>query len=348
MPDQNPVQRILLVRLSAIGDIVMASGFLTALRLAYPRARISWLTQPECAALLSTNPDLDEVISWPRKHWQELWQRRAFWALRQEMKSFQHLLHQREFDLAIDLQGLLKSGWLCYLSGARRRIGLGSREGSSLFMHQVLDRSAADQPDIGSEYRSALQQMGLDPHRYRLKLGIAKSLSHELLARLPADAGIDLILCPFTTRPQKHWRQEHWLELCRQLSAQGRHMLVLGGPADRGASEPFTDLPGVINLTGRTSLPEAASLIASARSLVGVDTGLTHMGHAFGIPTLCLFGSTRPYLNTDNSRGRVIYLNKTCAPCRRHPTCGGSFHCMGDISPAMVMATLKQIEGLPA
>ena len=68
------------------------------------------------------------------------------------------------------------------------------------------------------------------------------------------------------------------------------------------------------------------------------------MGHAFQVPTLCLFGSTRPYLDPDNPRGKVIYLNKFCAPCRRRPTCGGSFHCMGDISPERVVQEFLALE----
>lgn len=340
------VENILIVRLSAIGDIVMASGILAALRAQYPKARISWLTQPECASLLQDNPDLDEVISWPRKQWAQLWRSRAFLQFKAEVRTFSEALKKRQFDLCIDLQGLLKSGWLSYLSGASYRIGLGSREGSQLFMHRVLDRSAADAPLIGSEYRSALEQLGLSGEGFRMRIGLSPQLQDSLAAKLQnlnIDE-IDVAICPFTTRPQKHWPEAHWEELCQLLTNAGRRIIVMGGPGDRENGERLAQLKGVTNMAGHTSLQEAAAIIANSRGLIGVDTGLTHMGHAFQVPTLCLFGSTRPYLDTDNPRGEVIYLNKACAPCRRHPTCGGSFHCLSDISPEQVQKSFLNLE----
>lgn len=339
-------ESILIVRLSAIGDIVMASGFLTALRVRYPKARISWLTQPECESLLRDNPDLDEVIVWPRKQWSELWSKRALLQLRATAKTFSAELKKRRFDLAIDLQGLLKSGWLSYLSGADYRVGLGSREGAQILMHQVLDRSAADEPLIGSEYRSALEQLGVDAGSFRMQVGIGQDTIKSLAEKFPKlyPAAIDVVICPFTTRPQKHWPEGHWQELCQLLVANGRRIVVLGGPGDQTVGEKLATSDAITNLAGKTSLQEAAALISQSKGVIGVDTGLTHMGHAFQVPTLCLFGSTRPYLNPDNPAGMVIYLNKECAPCRRHPTCGGTFHCLGDITPAQVNEAFLQLE----
>ncbi|RTL30285.1 MAG: lipopolysaccharide heptosyltransferase, partial [Rhodocyclaceae bacterium] len=77
--------------------------------------------------------------------------------------------------------------------------------------------------------------------------------------------------------------------------------------------------------------------IANAALLVGVDTGLTHMGTALARPTVAIFGSTRPYLNTGRPTGSVIWLGLECSPCRRRPTCGGKFTCLRDITPAMVL-----------
>jgi heptosyltransferase-1 len=296
---------------------------------------------------LQDNSDLDEALIWPRKRWSELWKKRAYGQLRLEVRDFSRLLKARQFDLCVDLQGLLKSGWLSYLSGARYRVGLGSREGSQFFMHRVLDRSAAEAPSIGSEYRSALEQLGLAADEFRMKIGVSASSQQSVEAKLTEAGltGVDLIFCPFTTRPQKHWRDTHWLALGQQLADKGRQMLVLGGPGDRAAGEQLAAIEGVISFAGQTTLPEAAALISRSRGVIGVDTGLTHMGHAFRVPTLCLFGSTRPYLDPDNPRGKVIYLDKPCAPCRRHPTCGGSFHCMGDITPATVEQEFLALEG---
>jgi heptosyltransferase-1 len=77
--------------------------------------------------------------------------------------------------------------------------------------------------------------------------------------------------------------------------------------------------------------------------LVGVDTGLTHMGTALGVPTVALFGSTRPYLHTDSPATRVVYEPLWCSPCRRNPVCGGEFSCMRLHRPRGVMAAIEQV-----
>ncbi|MCG8122617.1 MAG: lipopolysaccharide heptosyltransferase, partial [Candidatus Thiodiazotropha taylori] len=143
---------ILIVRLSAIGDIVFASPLIHALRQRYPRARISWLVQPESKALLEHHPELDEVVIWPRARWQALWKERRWLALWREVASFRRSLQEREFDLALDVQGLLKSGLLTWFSGAGQRIGLGSREGSQYLMTSSVEKGGEPRR-IGCEYR---------------------------------------------------------------------------------------------------------------------------------------------------------------------------------------------------
>ena len=95
--------------------------------------------------------------------------------------------------------------------------------------------------------------------------------------------------------------------------------------------------PRIVNLAGQTRLPEAVAAIAHSALLIGVDTGLTHMGTALARPTVAIFGSTCPYQNTGRPTGSVIWLGLECSPCRRRPTCGGKFTCLRDITPAMVL-----------
>jgi heptosyltransferase-1 len=123
---------------------------------------------------------------------------------------------------------------------------------------------------------------------------------------------------------------------------------MLGGPGDRAPAAAIAGAAGVgrvIDLTGRTSLPVAAALIDRCRALVGVDTGLTHMGIALRRPTLALFGSTCPYLDTARPDATVIYHPRDCSPCRRRPSCGGRFDCMRDIGVDEVLAALDRLAG---
>ena len=104
------IDTILIIRLSAIGDVVMASPLIRALRARYPQARIVWLAQPEVRDLLSAHPELDEVIVWPRGEWRRLWRERRYLTWWREVRGFVRRLRALRPDLAIDLQGLLKSG----------------------------------------------------------------------------------------------------------------------------------------------------------------------------------------------------------------------------------------------
>jgi heptosyltransferase-1 len=325
------MKRILIIRLSAIGDVVMASGLIPSLRSRWPDAHIAWLVEPAAAPLLRHNPRLDEVIVWPRGEWQQLWRQRRYRELWQRARDFRRQLKSRQFDLVLDAQGLLKSGVWAWLSGAPERLGLIAREGSHLLMTaRVVPTDAADKP-IGSEYRFLAQHLGAPADAYRLDLAVGAAplaAARQALRQAGVDGSV-AALCPFTTRPQKHWFEERWSELAERLRGQGYTPILLGGPGDVEAAERIAATsPAVANLAGKLKLDETVAAVSESSLLIGVDTGLTHMGSALGIPTVALFGSTRPYQHADTSRTAILYEPLECSPCRRHPTCGGAFHCM--------------------
>lgn len=358
----SPMQRILVIRLSALGDVVMASGLIPALRALWPQAHIAWLVEPAAAPLLVHNPRLDEVIVWPRGEWQRLWHERRFVELWRRFRALRRTLRERRFDLVLDAQGLLKSGLWSWLSGAPRRLSLIGREGSHrLATERVLPPADAGKRPIGAEYRHLARHLGAPAEAFRLDLAVgdearrkardqlagaelrAAAREHSALAALqaassgPSLAAADAaatparyaVLCPFTTRPQKHWFEDRWQALARRFLESGLRPVLLGGPGDsEAAARIAAGVPGLVNLAGLLPLDESVAAIADAAVLIGVDTGLTHMAVALGVPSVALFGSTRPYLDTRTGRSTVLYENLPCAPCRRHPTCGGRFDCM--------------------
>ena len=352
-------KRILIIRLSAIGDIVFASPLIAALRRAYPQAHLAWLAQPECEPLLRHHPDLDQVILWPRGEWRALWRERRWRELGGRVRALRAELRRQRFDLVLDLQGLLKSGLLAWLSGARERVGLGSREGSRWLMTRVVPRGG-DPRAIGSEYRFLAERLGLlglpglpGLPREGFPMALApgeedRAFARDLIARQGWGSGY-VVICPFTTRPQKHWFEERWTELAARLRQElGLPVLMLGGPADREAAARIaqrtaTAGPGLTDLAGGTSLLQAAALIEASRLVIGVDTGLGHMGIAFGRPSLLLFGSTRPYLDTGRANARVLYHPLPCSPCKRRPTCGGSYDCMRRIEVDEVLGAASDL-----
>ena len=346
-----PPRRILIVRLSAIGDVIMASMVAKGLKRRWPEARLAWLCQPAAAALVAANPFVDEVVTWDRDHWLRLWRARSWRALGAAVRATRQELRRGRYDLVIDLQGLLKSGLLAALAGARRRVGLGSREGSALLMTHRVARGGRPKV-VGSEYRGVLEEMGAPLAPGDLETTLHTPADAAAAAALRARHGIGgayAVLCPFTTRPQKHWPQERWGPLAARLRGTwGLDVVVLGGPGDATAGRAISaaaGTAGVASLAGETSLPQCAALIAGAALVVGVDTGLTHLGMLGPAPTIALFGSTRPYTVAPKAGDRILYRDLPCAPCKRHPTCGGRYECMGELGPDAVLAAAAAILG---
>lgn len=348
---------ILVVRLSAMGDLVMASGFARALRSAQPQARIVWLVQEGFAEVASLIPEVDQVMVWPRRAWQGHLKAQQWGALWGAVSEFRRSLRALGADWAIDLQGLLKSGLMAWWSGAAIRVSLGGREGSRFLATRVVDREddrPAHRAHMGAEYRSLAAALGCSD---ATRSAPALRLSEESLARVarwicertrsaaPADMPAFLALVPFTTRPQKHWPEEYWTELIGRLSEQWGHgLVVLGGPADRDAAQRLlADRPRAINAAGALSIEDSMALLSRAQAVIGVDTGLTHAAQALSRPTVVLFGSTIPYRRPLHPAVEILWSARSCSPCGRRPTCGGRFDCQRDLSPSQVEAALQRV-----
>lgn len=340
-------ERILIIRTSAIGDIVFASPFASALKRTYPQAQVSWLVQSGYEPLLEANPYLYEVISWPKQQWQSEWKQRNYCHLWKSIRQFCGDLKKRQFDWAIDLQGLMKSGMLAKISGAPRRTGLGSKEGSQWLMNQIIAKGG-DIQRISSEYLFAANELGLETGDFLPEIYISESTiktTKQLLIQHGLQPGRYAVIAPFTTRPQKHWENQAWRELMQSLYHRyDISSLVLGGKNDQDvAQELVNGVSGAISLAGKTPLNQSAALVNMAGLLVGVDTGIAHIAIALKTPAVMLFGSTCPYLQTGRDNVRVIWLGLSCAPCGRRPTCNGAYSCMREITVAKVLGEIVKV-----
>lgn len=329
-------KRILLIRLSAFGDVVIATGLLQALKRTHPDAEIDWLVQPELAGLLRSQPAISRVHVWERKGWEALFRGWRWLSLWRAVRAFSASLKARDYDWVIDAQGLFKSRALARLAGGRFRIGYDSQEPGKHWLHQVVQRF--------SEAHAARRYIG-DEHAPMLAaLTGRREVIPQLQLPVFSPAAPCLVAAPFTTRPQKHWPQAHWVSLLKALAAQGYRVKILGGPADANTAQALIDASGsaaIENLAGKTSLLGAAECIAAATAVIGVDTGLTHLGFALNRPTVALFGSTRPYAAAREAHSTVLFIDLPCAPCGRHPSCNGRWDCMVQLTPEMVNERLQ-------
>ena len=332
-------KRVLIIRLSAIGDVVFASPLVAACRKRYPSTEIDWLAEGVVRPLLTELPGLTQVVLWPRQEWQDLWREKRIFALLRAVMAFRQKLRERNYDLVIDAQGLVKSAFLSWLTGSPQRIGFKSKEPNGVFLTQRFDKSIT--PRISSEYLALADTLGWDTSNFEMVLGLSELDNKRSIDIAPQEAYV--VIAPFTTRPQKHWTHAHWRALIEQLVNAGHRVACLGGPADREEAATLLEGLTVMNWVGAYPLGVSAGLVKQSSGVIGVDTGLTHMGIAVGVPTVALFGSTCPYLETGRDKVRVIYHGLECAPCRRSPTCGGRFDCMLGITAEEALSAFNEL-----
>ncbi len=345
-----PPKNVLLVRLSARGDIVFSSPMIRALRRSFPQVRVSWLAESHTKNLIEHHPELAETIVWDRNRWKKLLRERRFLTLFREARDFVRELRSRRFDVAIDMQGLLRSGIMTFLSGAPTRIGLRPKEASHIFMTHVVDRegTGGDISKVSSEYLHLAQELRLDTSEFRMEVPLSPA-DRVFANRWIEEAGVEdgyAVAIPFTTRPQKHWFEDRWARLVELIREDlGLPTVLLGGPGDGEAEARIRAMTGadIHSLVGKTSLTGAAAVIEKAALVVGVDTGLSHMAIAFDRPTVTIFGSNIPYTDPPTNRTRVLVHWLECSPCKGNPTCNGDFTCLKLIHPEDVMEAAREV-----
>lgn len=356
---------ILLVRLTARGDVLLASPVVEALRRRYPEAHIAWAVESHARSMVEHHEGVDEVIVWDRASWKAMIRAGRWRALWRAFRELRARLRRPEFDVALDLQGLLRSGWVAWLSRAPVRIGLGSKEGSWMLMTGTVPRHGTAPGSTSLQYPYFADAIGLPSNALSLHLALSDQ-DEGFVPRFVAEHRLTrgyAALAPFTTRPQKHWFEDRWAALAARIRDElGLPVVLLGGPADREAAAriataaesqarsvaPAEDPnagdgspPRIIDLTGRTRLGEAAAVVKHASLFLGVDTCLTHVAVTFERPSVLLFGSNIPYREAPHARARIALQLQPCAPCGNHPTCGGVFQCMRALGTDEVFALAR-------
>jgi len=346
MNKKNEIKNILLIKMSALGDVVMTLPTLAALKKHYPGTAIDWLVEPAAAGLLAGHPYLNRVLVSPRPDLKALAAKGQFRRARLLLTDFLRDLGRINYDVVLDLQGLLKSGLMTFLARGRRKIGFDrTREGAHLFLNEKMppydpEEHAALRYLKAAAYLGAAGPADDPPPRYYETPPEAEQGAEAMLG--PAWNEGFLVLNPGAKWATKLWPPGHWRTMAEGLAEEtGLKLVLTGGPEDALMAEEICRVaPGMaVNLCGRTSLPELAAILARARLMVSADTGPLHLGAAVGAGGLALFGPTRPN-RTGPFGGRFEIMRPPldCLGClkKRCPR-----PCLADLSPAAVRAKLK-------
>ena len=296
-------ERFLVVRLTALGDILHTVPAVAALRAAHPKAKIDWVVERKWAPVIEGSPAIDEVIPFDR---------RSVWNAVECVER----LRENRYDCAIDFQGLYKSSILSALSGAPRRIGFdrawAREEGAAMFYtervtpvgrhvselnYSLAERAGAARPE-SSEYPLRVPAGGAASVRSRL---------HDL-----GIVGEYLVIGPAASWRAKCWPPDRFGVLCRELEARaalgaGARVVVIQGPGEKSVvDEVLRAAAPVCPAVIAPTIEELMGLVAHARYMVAADSGPLHLAAAMGTPVVGLYGPTDPARNGPFTPGAVI------------------------------------------
>ena len=333
-------ERICLIKPSSLGDVVHALPTLEAIRMRWPSARISWVVNRSLSGLLLGHPALDEVIAFDRA---------AAKASPSGLHSVARLgrdLRYRRFDLAIDLQGLLRSGLMTWATGAPARIGLAdAREGATRFYHRCITPPAGT-THVVDKLLAVAHALGAPrgPARFR----VACSDEDQTWARrvLRPLAGPRLILNIGARWLTKRWPPAHFAEVARRaVQAYGCGLAAVGAPEDRPLVNELAEALGgvpLLDLCGSTSLPKLAAVLGQADLVLSNDTGPIHLAAAAGARVLGVFTCTSPAKT--GPYGPLARSVRSCVWCSPSyvKTCA-RLECMSELSPDRVWAALQPL-----
>lgn len=299
------IKRVLIIRLSSIGDVVHATPLSAALGEAFPHWEISWLVEEMSAEVVTGNPYLKEVIVVPRKRWKQGSGNRL--AILKERIALLTSLRSKQFDLTIDLQGYAKSGILALATGAKYRIGWRRLRDGSQWVSQAVPPRPESQHRV-EWFMDVAYALGLRGDRVQFPLSIPDHARRSLQAKLEA-FGVDsqapyLVLNLATGNEVRRWGVERYTELVEALVTTYRYpLLLIGSAKDHALNQALiervtkahpTGLLPLINLAGETDLKELMALLEPAFAHITGDTGSTHIAAALGVPTISLYGPTDP------------------------------------------------------
>jgi heptosyltransferase-1 len=364
--------RILLIKPSALGDVVHTLPVLVKLRARYPRAQIDWLITPENAEVVRYHPALSNVVLFARRDFSKRGRRwRAF-------VSFFDLLKQirsAKYELIIDMHGQVRSAFFALISGARVRIGFdrpikrgltvsaehdlknipshgwrGAREGSWIaYTHRIpistLDVHAIDR------YLWVAPLLGLDDNPPDLTIHLSPQATNKV-NRLLEEHGVPaskplVVLVPGTIWETKHWTIEGFAGVARQFLQDGFAVALAGTTRDQQRCRQIAAAaPGTCDLSGKTTPADLAALIRRAEVAVTNDSGSMHVAASLGKPMVSVFGPTNPvHIGPYERPESVVRVDLPCSPCnyRRLSQCPFDHACMKQVTSAMVVERVRKI-----
>jgi len=322
--------RVLIVKISSMGDILHTLPALTDAMHAIPGIRFDWAVEENFAQIPTWHPAVELVIPVAIRRWRKNW----FGIIaRQERCDFKNFLRRRPYDLVIDAQGLIKSAALVTRIARGEKHGLDSKSAREPLASWFYDkRHAIDRKMHAVEHIRQLFAVSLGYPLPATK-GDYAIASHfrEALSQL-ADHTPYLVFLHATTRAEKHWPETHWRELIQLMANKGLKIkLPWGSELEHQRAVRLAENFPFVEVLPKLDLGKVAEVLAGARAVVSVDTGLSHLTAALDRPNIVLYGPTDPNLIGSYGKNQIFIKS-------------GKSGLMQDIKPANIAKLLDNIE----
>lgn len=338
-------RRVCLIKPSALGDIANTFFALGALRAHWPKARIAWVVNSSLRGLVEAHPQVDEVIPFDRRRMG--WGVRGAW----EFPRFLQGLAGGGFDVAIDLQGLLRSGLMAAATRAPVRVGLAdAREGATWFYtHRIVPRGTIDEAHAIDRLLSVVEAFGADSSRALPQVACRDADRFWARAALQEVGRPRLAINLGARWETKRWPPESFAAVARAaVETRGAGLFAVGAPEDRPfvrvLAERLAPIP-VLDLCGQTTLPQLAALAQEADVVLSNDTGPLHLAVAAGARVVGVYTCTRPEMNGPYSPSALVARSEVACAGSYLVRCPYRLECMHELTPERVIPlVLRQLD----
>lgn len=335
---------ILVVKLSAIGDVIHALPVSYAIKETFPDAHLTWVVEPPARELLDDNPYIDDIIVFEKKKFKE-----SLGGFLSNFGPLRKRLKDGHFDIALDLQGLGKSAALAYFSGATVRYGTcNMREFSDKISMPV--QGPNRNGHIVERYLDVARAIGCRVDEVKFPMVISER-DKELVPKILAKAGVPLgvryaVMAVGANWPNKRWPTSSYARLSDWFySKKIIPVFVGGGAVDEGLVAEIcakAEIPP-INLVGRTSLKQLAQVILGSKIMIGGDTGPVHLAAGLKVPTVMLMGPTDANRNGPyGQQQNAIEVDRACKYCWKR-ACPKGIDCLAAITVEVVEKKIEEV-----
>ena len=284
-----PLTRVLIVRLSAIGDCVMSVPVAASIRSAIPDAEIWWAVEPRCEAVLENKRLVNHKALFDREGWKNQKPGPKVW--RDQLLAYRRL-RQAHFDYGIDLQGHFKTALALRFANPRKRIAATAHDALARSLNPIATGDPSSMHTVEWNLHSLAQLGHFDitpnwimPGLESERCFVQGKIKDRPLVSIAVSAG----------QPAKVYPLERWEQIGKAILERGHQVVFLGGPGD-----PIPKVEGALNWVGQLSLSQTMAAVALSGLHLAADTGTGHIAAAYGVPTVSIFGPTsvkqfRPY-----------------------------------------------------